>query len=206
MKKVMNAHYHYDHPYVDNDTFYHMPASFGSIEEAFERIRENDIIPKHCGGPEGGVKTTALIRKIRQETLKIYTQEMFSVFHTDNEDRQHELTEQLKRFLVLIGYCNIQEYLKGLGNSASFMDWWFVYKHNVFINTNLFIAMLLAYESRHMSEENRERALYTAKSAVENYASCRCISKKVVLDNIKKLISLWRDAEVKPEKKRTDPN
>ena len=206
MKKVMNKHYHYDYPYIDNDTFYHIPASFGSIEEAFARIKENDIISKHCGGPEGWTKNTTYQRACN-ETLKIYTREMFGVLRVDDEDRRHELIEQLKRFLKLLGYCNTEEYLRLLENSTtSFMAWWFVYKHDTFINTNLFKAMLLAYESRHMSEENKERALYMVKSTIENYATSRYIPKKVVLFNSKKLISLWRDAEVKPEKKRTDPN
>lgn len=193
-----------DYSYADNDTFYHMPASFGSIEEAFERIQENDIISKHCGGPEGGPKTTAAIRRARGETLKIYTKEMFGILKVEDEEHQAKLVEQLKRFLKLLGYCNVQEYLYRLDHSYGFMSWWFVYKHATFINKDLFTAMLLAYESQHMSEENRRKVLYMVESTIENYATSRYISNKVVFFNAKKLISLWRDAEVEPENKKKE--
>lgn len=199
MKKVMNKHYHYDYPYIDNDTFYHIPASFGSIEEAFARIKENDIISKHCGGPEGWTKNTTY-QKARYDTLKIYTQEMFSVLRIDDEDRRRELIEQLKRFLKLLGYCNVQEYLmKMYDDDVIKQKWWLVYKHSTYINVDLFIAMIIAYESKHMSNDNRKRALYLVNSTVSEFARNRGITTKEVFFNIKKLIYLWKDAEVSEE-------
>lgn len=194
------SHYHYDYPYIDNDTFYHIPASFGSIEEAFARIRENDIIERHNGGPEGGMKTSTRIKKACHETLKIYIREMFGILRTEDEDRQTELIKQLKRFLKLLGYCNVQEYLlKMYGDNIAIPKWWLVYQHSTYINVDLFTAMIIAYESKHMSNDNRRKALYLVNSTVSEFARIRRITTEEVFFNIKKLISLWKDAEVSEE-------
>ena len=192
--------FHYDYPYIDNDTFYHIPASFASIEEAFARIRENDIIERHNGGPEGGMKTSTRIKKACHETLKIYTKEMFGIFHTEDEECRSKLIKHLKRFLKLLGYCNVQEYLlKMYGDDITSQKWWLVYQHSTYINVDLFTAMIIAYESKYMSNDNRRKALYLVNSTVSEFARIRRITTEEVFFNIKKLISLWRDAEVSEE-------
>ena len=76
------SQFHYDYPYIDNDTFYHIPASFASIEEAFARIRENDIIFAHCGGLEDNqslkkerIRRRKTIRKYNMGVLNLYINE-----------------------------------------------------------------------------------------------------------------------------------
>lgn len=64
------------------NVFYHIPKSFASIEEAFARIRENDIIFAHCGGWEDNqslkkerIRRRKTIRKYNMGVLNPYINE-----------------------------------------------------------------------------------------------------------------------------------